>query len=99
MQASVKPSIRVTGDPGESAQNGKNPCVLRHLEKSWPIGEHLKNNQAEDLFAWIGGCIREVVRDGCNKWPGELPKVLPLGVTFSFPMMYVFLFIPIHDNN
>lgn len=80
--------------PGE--QNGHGPDysargsrVIRQLEKAWPIGEQLKNDQAEDLFAWIGRCIAEVVRDGCSAWPGELPDVVPLGVTFSFPMKFV----------
>ena len=63
--------------------------VRRHLEKSWPIGEQLKHNQAEDLFAWIGKCIAEVVREGCLIWPGELPDEIPLGITFSFPMVFV----------
>ena len=63
--------------------------VRRHLEKSWPIGEQLKHNQAKDLFAWIGKCIAEVVREGCLTWTGELPDEIPLGITFSFPMMFV----------
>jgi hypothetical protein len=69
--------------------SGKESRVIRQLEKSWPIGEQLKNNQAEDLFAWIGRRIAEVVRDGCSEWPGELPEPIPLGVTFSFPMKFV----------
>ncbi|KAE9371175.1 putative hexokinase family protein XprF [Stipitochalara longipes BDJ] len=66
--------------------SGKRSRVLRQLEKSWPIGEQLKNNQPVDLFAWIGRRIAEVVKDGCSAWPGELPESIPLGVTFSFPM-------------
>jgi hexokinase len=62
--------------------------VRRTLEKSWPIGEHLKNEKAEDLFAWIGDCIAEVVEDGMDKFGEGLPTRLPMGVTFSFPMMY-----------
>ncbi|PBP23559.1 hexokinase-1, partial [Diplocarpon rosae] len=58
-----------------------------HLEKSWPIGEPLKNDKAEDLFKWIGECIAEVVQDGCRAWPGELSEEIALGVTFSFPMI------------
>ncbi|KAH6723174.1 hexokinase-7 [Leptodontidium sp. MPI-SDFR-AT-0119] len=61
--------------------------VRRHLEKSWPIGEQLKHNKAEDLFAWIGKCIAEVVQDGCLTWPEDLPDEIPLGITFSFPMI------------
>lgn len=44
-------------------------------------------DKAEDLFAWIGSCIVEVVSAGNAVWLGELPKEIPLGVTFSFPMM------------
>lgn len=61
--------------------------VRRHLEKAWPIGEQLKMDKAEDLFAWIGSCIVEVVSAGNAVWLGELPKEIPLGVTFSFPMI------------
>lgn len=68
--------------------------VRRTLEKSWPIGEHLKNEKAEDLFAWIGDCIAEVVEDGLNEFGEELPTQLSMGVTFSFPMMYEFIFLP-----
>lgn len=63
--------------------------VKRHLEKTWPIGEQLKNDKAEDLFQWIGKCISEVVEDGIKKWGPEQREELPLGVTFSFPMMFV----------
>jgi hexokinase len=66
--------------------------MKRHLEKSWPIGEQLKHNKAEDLFAWIGSCIAEVVQDGQHVWGEELPKEMSLGVTFSFPMMFVMKF-------
>jgi hypothetical protein len=69
--------------------SGRGSRVIRQLEKAWPIGEQLKNDQAEDLFAWIGRRIAEVVRDGFSAWPGELPEVVPLGVTFSFPMKFV----------
>lgn len=72
--------------------SGRGSRVIRQLEKAWPIGEQLKNDQAEDLFAWIGRRIAEVVRDGCSAWPGELPEMVPLGVTFSFPMKFVLPF-------
>lgn len=61
--------------------------VRRTLEKSWPIAEQLKNEKAEDLFEWIGERIVEVVGDGQLQFPDEVPKELPMGVTFSFPMM------------
>jgi hexokinase len=63
--------------------------IRRQLEKSWPIGEQLKHNKAEDLFAWIGSCIAEVVQNGQRLWGKELPEEISLGVTFSFPMMFV----------
>jgi hexokinase len=73
--------------------------VRRLLEKSWPIGEQLKINKAEDLFAWIGKCIADVVKDGSETWPGEFPDEVPLGVTFSFPMMSVpHSFLLIHTD-
>jgi hexokinase len=86
-----------SGSPLESsvigtgnAQIGKLSRVRRLLEKSWPIGELLKKTPPEDLFAWVGKCVAEVVRDGWEAWPGELPGQLPMGITFSFPMMFVF---------
>jgi hypothetical protein len=81
----------VNGEGGEISESSERSRVIRHLEKSWPIGEQLKNNKAKDLFAWIGKCIAEVVQDGCLAWPGEIPDEIPLGVTFSFPMKYVLL--------
>ncbi|ORY65205.1 hexokinase-7 [Pseudomassariella vexata] len=70
------------GDEGEGMEN-----VRRLLEKSWPILDHLKSEHEDDLFAWIGSCIAEVVRAGCQELglPQDVP--LPLGVTFSFPMI------------
>lgn len=69
------------------AKDGVQPDVERLYEKAWPISEHLKNENARDLFAWIGRCIAEVVGDAVVAWQGSLPDPLPMGVTFSFPMM------------
>lgn len=56
------------------------------LERREPIGNHLKNENAESLFKWIGSVIAEVVRKGTDIF-GLPPDVdLPMGVTFSFPM-------------
>lgn len=66
--------------------------VRRTLEKSWPIGEHLKMDKEEDLFLWIGDCMAEVVADNLatNSANGKpIPDELEMGITFSFPMMYV----------
>ncbi|EAU37406.1 conserved hypothetical protein [Aspergillus terreus NIH2624] len=63
--------------------------VQRTLEKAWPIQEHLKMDQAEDLFAWIGDCIAEVVAESLtsDETKGSVPEELEMGITFSFPIM------------
>jgi hexokinase len=68
--------------------------VRRTLEKAWPIQEHLKMDKAEDLFSWIGDCIAEVVADNLTSdaTKGEIPTELEMGITFSFPIMYVYEF-------
>lgn len=75
----------------ETIRNAQRPRVRRTLEKAWPIGEHLKMDKTEDLFAWIGDCIAEVVSDRISADVGrtEPPEELTMGVTFSFPMMFV----------
>lgn len=61
--------------------------VKRLLEQSWPISDHLKNDNPDSLFLWIGECIAEVVQDGCKALPLPDSQTIPLGVTFSFPMV------------
>ncbi|KAL5003252.1 hypothetical protein BDV10DRAFT_180937 [Aspergillus recurvatus] len=63
--------------------------VKRTLEKAWPIQEHLKMDKAEDLFAWIGDCIAEVVAESLSSdaTKNAVPEELEMGITFSFPMM------------
>ncbi|KAI1462035.1 MFS general substrate transporter [Annulohypoxylon moriforme] len=61
--------------------------IRRILEKSWPILEILKNENADSLFTWIGSCIAEVVREGCEEFNLPRDVELPMGVTFSFPMV------------
>ncbi|OCK82411.1 actin-like ATPase domain-containing protein [Lepidopterella palustris CBS 459.81] len=78
--------------PGALASNV--PKIRRSHEKAWPIEEHLKMDQAEDLFVWIGECIAEVITDALEEASSvdfacaEAPfgEELPLGITFSFPM-------------
>ncbi|KAL7784845.1 major facilitator superfamily domain-containing protein [Trichoderma ceciliae] len=60
--------------------------VQRPLERSWPIDNHLKNDNADSLFSWIGRCIADVVEEGCRIFRVPRDAALPLGVTFSFPM-------------
>lgn len=59
-----------------------------HTQRIWPIGEKLKNEKAEDLFAWIGSCIASVVEENLDPPLPLLDGELPMGVTFSFPIMY-----------
>jgi hexokinase len=56
------------------------------LEQSWPIQEHLKNQNSESLFSWIGEQVAQVVREGCETLAVSRTAELPMGVTFSFPM-------------
>ncbi|ROW09518.1 hypothetical protein VMCG_02286 [Cytospora schulzeri] len=68
------------------------PRLHRHLERSWPIGEHLKHGNADGLFSWIGQCLAVVLKDAYEAWGPESASdwsmgVTPMGVTFSFPMV------------
>ena len=77
-------------DGNDNAHDATNAGLRRTFEKAWPIGEHLKMDNAEDLFTWIGDCIAEVVKDSVATALLEgasVPAELPMGVTFSFPMM------------
>ncbi|KAG5926312.1 hypothetical protein E4U42_003431 [Claviceps africana] len=84
----------VTATDDEADDDRESHCVStspssrlhRHLERSWPIANHLKNDNADSLFLWIGKCIAEVVAEGCQKLGLARDSPIPLGVTFSFPM-------------
>jgi hexokinase len=86
--------IELLGDPENGAQSGQKPTpkIRRSHDKSWPIEEHMKMDKAEDLFAWIGDCIAEVVKAALSETEeseaGRPPfgDELLLGITFSFPM-------------
>src|SRR5436309_13040727 len=48
--------VELFGHAGHDALD-REPNPPRHqkiFEKAWPIGEHLRNEHADDLFAWIG---------------------------------------------
>ncbi|KAL4946340.1 hypothetical protein BDV06DRAFT_136552 [Aspergillus oleicola] len=77
---------RASERPLKKAQTQR---VKRTLEKAWPIQEHLKMDKAEDLFAWIGDCIAEVVAESLSSdaTKGTVPEELEMGITFSFPIM------------
>jgi len=64
--------------------------IQKKFGRSWPIDDHLKAENAEDLFNWVGDCLAEVVRARFGDASTDnLPDEIPLGITFSFPMMYV----------
>jgi hexokinase len=81
-----------TDESRDTIRMAQRQRVRRTLEKAWPIQEHLKMDQAEDLFSWIGDCIAEVVADSLTSdaTKGEIPMELEMGITFSFPIMYVY---------
>ncbi|KAJ8113347.1 hypothetical protein ONZ43_g5172 [Nemania bipapillata] len=90
--------IELLGSENASTTNGvttnghysdhRPQCNLRRvLEKSWPIQETLKNENPDSLFAWIGSCIAEVVAKGVEAFRLERNSELPMGVTFSFPIV------------
>lgn len=63
----------------------------RHLERSWPIEDYLKNENADGLFSWIGQCLAVVLKDAYEAWGPRSAEFCsmgktPMGVTFSFPM-------------
>ncbi|KUI55109.1 Hexokinase-1 [Cytospora mali] len=84
-------------DDGEANGNSAHgehdsPRLHRCLERSWPIGEHLKNENADGLFSWIGQCVADVLGAACKASLHESADdwsvgVTPMGVTFSFPMV------------
>lgn len=74
-------------DDSSESDEHEAPRLQRHLERSWPIEEHLKNENADGLFSWIGQCLAVVLKDACEAWgPGSMDET-PMGVTFSFPMV------------
>ncbi|TLS28160.1 hypothetical protein PpBr36_00936 [Pyricularia pennisetigena] len=71
----------------KDGQNETTIPLRRHFEHSWPIDSHLKNENHAVLFAWIGACIAEVVSKACAQFGIAAAAELPLGITFSFPMV------------
>lgn len=89
--------IELVGERDDAAVlHGAGPLekIKRSHDKSWPIGDHLKMDKAEDLFAWIGDCIAEVITDALSEDEAGTALNVPfgeevlLGITFSFPMAY-----------
>ncbi|RCI09586.1 hypothetical protein L249_4121, partial [Ophiocordyceps polyrhachis-furcata BCC 54312] len=71
--------------PNGRANNQPPSRVRRLLERTWPIDNHLKQDNADSLFRWIGGCIADIVDAGCREFDLCRKTPLPLGVSFSFP--------------
>ena len=83
-----------SGAPLASKGHGLAPPVRPSHERSWPIGEHLKMDRAEDLFDWLGDCVAEVVKASVSEELSlgiRVSREITMGITFSFPMMYVSL--------
>jgi len=82
--------IELLATPSNDAVYGQGqieqPRLRRLHERNWPIQNHLKNENSDSLFSWIGSCIAIVIRDGCADFGLPLDEPLPMGVTFSFPM-------------
>lgn len=72
---------------GNSSNGDGAPRLRRLLEQSWPIGEALKHENSDSLFSWIGECIAHVIAQACKEWDLSSDQELPMGVTFSFPMI------------
>lgn len=78
-----------TADHGEhKVEDAGFERIKRSHDKSWPIGDHLKVDQPEDLFKWIGDCMAEVTREAIQNDSITSSDDILLGVTFSFPMAY-----------
>ena len=88
--------VELTGEP-TTVQHGDHQnehdastSIRRSHDRSWPIEDHLKMDQPEDLFGWIGDCMAEVVREAIDNTSIPTDQEILLGVTFSFPMAYVY---------
>lgn len=91
-----------TADHGErQVEDAASTRIKRSHDKSWPIGDHLKMDQPEDLFNWIGDCMAEMIRQAIDDHSIPAEDDILLGVTFSFPMAYeIFtVFFIAHTNN
>lgn len=89
-------AVESDGPPADASERSRDTIrkaqrqrVKRTLERAWPIQEHLKMDKAEDLFAWIGDCIAEVVAESLtsDSTKKDIPAELDMGITFSFPIM------------
>lgn len=71
-----------------SAKDAPNRSRLhKSFEKSWYIDEDLKKEHPQKIFNWIGSCIIDVMSNRKSSLEGYDEDFLPVGITFSFPMM------------
>ncbi|MCJ1360031.1 MAG: hypothetical protein MMC33_010034 [Icmadophila ericetorum] len=76
-----------------SADDSYAACFASYHERSWSIEERLKADNADDLFRWVGGCLAQVIQEYIwdVQWSSNdrasMPEEIPLGITFSFPMI------------
>lgn len=79
--------VELAGETASGSNEDKvSSRIKRNHDKSWPIGDHLKMDQPEDLFKWIGDCMAEVIREAIDSTSLARNCEILLGVTFSFPM-------------
>ncbi|KAF2649228.1 actin-like ATPase domain-containing protein [Lophiostoma macrostomum CBS 122681] len=85
--------IELLGETDDGSRDAQKPIpkIKRSHDRNWPIEDHLKMDQAADLFAWIGDCIAEVIQEALDEVPAgstdsPFGEELLLGITFSFPM-------------
>lgn len=92
--------VELRGENDDASRHDEATKIRRSHEHAWPIEEHMKFDQADDLFAWIGECIAKVVSEALYGDKAslsrnqELQHEIPMGITFSFPMKYVFFPFP-----
>ncbi|KAL5094951.1 hypothetical protein Trisim1_003560 [Trichoderma cf. simile WF8] len=72
----------------ESVKDVPNRSRLhKSFEKSWYIDEDLKKEHPQKIFNWIGSCIIDVMSHEESGPEGYDEEFLPVGITFSFPMI------------
>lgn len=75
------------GSTQEEVLSTKKTQIRKSFEMSWEIDEEIKNAAPQRLFSWVGGCMAEVIGND-EGFPDRKPDdLLPVGITFSFPMM------------
>lgn len=73
---------------GENTKDAPNGSRLhKSFEKSWYIDEDLKKEHPQKIFNWIGSCIIDVMSNKRSFPDGYDEEFLPVGITFSFPMI------------